>query len=81
MKIEIRTAGIDKGKFASQWICEQRSFDFVLALGDGKSDEDLFQALGPGYFTIKIGNKGHSNAQYRLNKQNQVEEFLFYLFE
>lgn len=76
LTIEIRSVGIDKGKFAAQWIFGQRDFDFILAMGDGKTDEDLFESIGPGHFTIKIGEGLQSSARYRLSGQDRVESFL-----
>jgi trehalose 6-phosphate synthase/phosphatase len=74
--IDIRSVGIDKGRFAGQWIWGQRPFDFILAMGDSKTDEDLFEAVGLDYFTIKIGNKNKSSARYCISDQKNVEFFL-----
>lgn len=74
--LEVRTVGIDKGTFAAQWMWGQRPFDFILAMGDGKTDEDLFEAVGNDHFTVRIGGPTKSNARFRLRKQDEVETLL-----
>jgi trehalose 6-phosphate synthase/phosphatase len=76
LTIDIKTVGIDKGKFAGQWIWGQSPFDFILAIGGNKTDEDLFEAVGPDYFTIKIGKTHQSSARYYISDQKNVEHFL-----
>jgi len=62
--IETRNAGANKGAAALQFLRNQK-FDFVLALGDDTTDEDLFEALPKRAYSIKIG-RGQSAAQYFL---------------
>lgn len=76
LTIDFRSVGIDKGKFAGQWIWGQSPFDFILAMGDSKSDEDLFEAVGQGYFTIKIGKARETGARYCISDQKNVEVFM-----
>jgi trehalose 6-phosphate synthase/phosphatase len=50
--------------------------DFVLAIGDDKTDEDLFENLeSENEFSIKVG-KGTTAAPYRLQSVDEVLEFL-----
>src|SRR5690606_23135144 len=42
--IEIRVAGIDKG-VAAKKILEETQSEFVLVVGDDKTDEDMFRSL------------------------------------
>jgi trehalose 6-phosphate synthase/phosphatase len=72
--IEVRMAGIDKGAAAVKLMGES-NYDFVLAIGDDKTDEDMFQALGEKALTIKIGT-GHSSARYSMQSPSQVTRFL-----
>jgi trehalose 6-phosphate synthase/phosphatase len=76
--IELRSVGIDKGEFANQWLVG-RSYDFVLAIGDGNTDEDLFRAIGAEGCCIKVGGDDHTAAQFRFNSQDQVIPFLEFL--
>jgi len=52
--VEVRTAGIHKGTAASHWL-SGRVNDHILAIGDDWTDEDLFRALPPNSFTIRVG--------------------------
>jgi len=73
--IELRTPGIDKGSFLLNWI-GNRIFDFILAVGDEDTDEDLFKVLQGNYYTIRVGACEHSWANYRLARQEDVLSFL-----
>jgi trehalose 6-phosphate synthase/phosphatase len=73
--IEIRVAGIDKGAVAKRFLNGGSKYDFVLAIGDDKTDEDMFRALADRAITIKIGS-GHTSAQYNLSSQNEVQSLL-----
>lgn len=72
--IEVRIAGVDKGSVAKQFL-EREHFDFVLAVGDDKTDEDMFRALADQAITIKIG-RGHTLARYNLSNQLEVIDLL-----
>jgi trehalose 6-phosphate synthase/phosphatase len=71
--IEIRVSGVDKGTVAKKFLKEP--YDFILAIGDDKTDEDMFRALADTAFTIKIGS-GHTLAQYYLSNQREVLRLL-----
>lgn len=55
--------------------------DFVLAFGDDKTDEDLFEQLsGDNQFSVKVG-KGNTAANFRIESVDKVLEFLHELEE
>ncbi|HEY3405427.1 MAG TPA: bifunctional alpha,alpha-trehalose-phosphate synthase (UDP-forming)/trehalose-phosphatase [Ohtaekwangia sp.] len=68
--IEVRVSGIDKGVVTKK-LLEEGQYDFVMAMGDDKTDEDMFRVLVDKAFTIKIGS-GHTIAQYYLTDQREV---------
>lgn len=68
--LEVRVSGIDKG-VVSKRLLDEGAYDFVMAMGDDKTDEDMFRVLVDKAFTIKIGT-GHTTAQYFLNDQREV---------
>jgi len=72
--IEVRIAGIDKGA-ASKRIIAGKNVDFILAIGDDRTDEDMFRALADKAITIKVGS-GLTHAKYSLPNQGQVIQFL-----
>lgn len=72
--IEIRVAGINKG-VAAKKIVEDKKSDFILVIGDDKTDEDMFKALADEAMTIKVG-RGHSVAQYSIGHSHEVVRLL-----
>jgi len=72
--VEVRPAGIDKG-FAANLFLKDDNFDFILAIGDDTTDEDLFLKLPKEAVTIKVG-MGTSNAKYSLKSYADVRNLL-----
>jgi trehalose 6-phosphate synthase/phosphatase len=52
--LEVRKTSVTKGTAAVDWLQANPS-EFVLAIGDDWTDEDLFQALPPSAFSIRVG--------------------------
>jgi len=52
--IELRPSGIDKGKAAFHFL-SKADYDFILAVGDDRTDEDLFKELPVHAWTIRVG--------------------------
>lgn len=71
--LEVRLQGINKGSAALEQVVEQT--DFILAIGDDVTDEDMFKRLPPTAFTVKVG-RGRTAAHYRLNNQKLVIRLL-----
>ncbi len=72
--VEIKNAGVNKGKSTQHWLNE-RDWDFMLALGDDHTDEDIFRALPKEAVTIKVGLLP-SEARYNLLSVAEVRKFL-----
>ena len=72
--LEIKSQEINKG-IAVQSIFQELNPDFILAIGDDKTDEFLFKALPNHAFSVKVGNK-KTVAKYYLSFQKQVYDFL-----
>ena len=72
--IEVRIAGMDKGA-ATRKLMEEDSYDFIIAFGDDKTDEDMFRVIMEKGYTIKVG-PGHSMAQLCLKTQSDVLKLL-----
>ena len=49
--------------------------DFILAMGDDTTDEDMFAALPPMAYGIKVG-RGQTLASYRVKNVNEVLSLL-----
>ncbi|WP_316811822.1 bifunctional alpha,alpha-trehalose-phosphate synthase (UDP-forming)/trehalose-phosphatase [Pedobacter heparinus] len=72
--IEFKNIEVNKGKAAQNWLYENNP-DFILALGDDHTDEDIFKALSPEAYTIKVGSN-ISAARYYLKDYKEVRELL-----
>jgi trehalose 6-phosphate synthase/phosphatase len=72
--IEVRPSGINKG-LAAQNLLRMDTYDFVLAIGDDWTDEDLFKALPEGAYSIKIGY-GTTKAGFFLDSPQSCRSFL-----
>jgi trehalose 6-phosphate synthase/phosphatase len=62
--IEIRPFGVDKGALLGP-ILAQREHALIMALGDDRTDEELFAALPPGALAVHVGS-GKSRAEIRI---------------
>ncbi len=72
--VEIKNAGVNKGKAAMSWLRRQE-WDFILAIGDDHTDEDIFKAMPENAYTIKIGLQ-QTVARYNLMSVSDVRELL-----
>lgn len=72
--VEVRPSGFNKGTVAL------RLFDglhqpFVLAVGDDRTDEDLFSVIPPMGYAVKVG-KGNTLARFHLRDSSEVVQLL-----
>ena len=72
--IEIKNMEVNKGKAALSRLYSD-DYDFILAIGDDHTDEDIFKALPESAFTIKVGST-MSAAHYYLRSPQEVRTFL-----
>lgn len=77
--VEIRCAGVNKGTAALFWL-SKGEYDFVLAVGDDWTDEDLFRVLPEKAYSIRVGI-GHTYTRFNLYNYRDVVELLIYLGE
>lgn len=72
--IEVKNIEINKGKAALSWL-NHKKYDFIMAMGDDVTDEDIFKALPTKAITIKVGSQV-SAAQYYLRSYHEVRHLL-----
>jgi trehalose 6-phosphate synthase/phosphatase len=72
--LELRSAGANKRRAASHWISRSR-YDFIFAVGDDLTDEDLFQGLPEDAWSLHVG-LGKTSARFNLRHPDEVVEFL-----
>jgi trehalose 6-phosphate synthase/phosphatase len=71
--LEIKNPHISKGKAAQRWL--NKYYDFILAIGDDATDEELFQALPDTAYSIKVGHR-HTAARFRVASYREVLRLL-----
>jgi trehalose 6-phosphate synthase/phosphatase len=78
--VEIRPFGIDKGRIVPPLSPEKLASTTVLAIGDDRTDEDLFTALPPDAITVRVG-PGPTRARFRVDGVAAVRALLRSLVE
>lgn len=72
--VEIKNVEINKGKAAAAQL-HNKNYDFIMALGDDHTDEDIFKALPENSLTVKVGSN-ISSARFYLKSTSEVRAFL-----
>jgi trehalose 6-phosphate synthase/phosphatase len=72
--IEIKNAGIDKGRAVEHWL-EQPGWQFVLAIGDDWTDEDTFRALPDSAYSIRV-RLAPTTARFNVRSVDDVRDLL-----
>lgn len=73
MILEIRLSAIHKGTAALELV--KNDTDFILAIGDDATDEDMFEHLPGWAHTVKVG-RGLTKARFRIKNVDAVHELL-----
>jgi trehalose 6-phosphate synthase/phosphatase len=73
--VEVRVVWANKGEMVSRLEAAIPAVDFRLAVGDDRTDEDLFERLPPDAWTVHVG-EGTSHARYCLSGPREVVEVL-----
>ncbi len=71
--LEIKNPAITKGKATKKLLT--KPYDFIMALGDDFTDEDMFAALPKRAYTLKVG-PGKTSARYRIKNVAEVQNLL-----
>jgi len=72
--IEIKDTHVNKGSAAAKWL-KRGEYDFVMACGDDRTDEDTFKVMSEEAFTIKVGSSS-SSANYRVKDHEDIRKLL-----
>ena len=73
--IEIRPYGVHKGRIVPPLSPERLASTAIVAIGDDRTDEDMFGALPPEAITIKVG-AGDTKARFRVDGVTAVRQLL-----
>ncbi len=74
--IEVKSSELNKGKAAMEVVADYKP-DFIFAIGDDATDEDMFLELPQEAITVKVGNK-KSAAQYYVESQEEAVSLIDY---
>lgn len=77
--VEVKNSEISKGRAVLHWI-EKNKADFILAIGDDWTDEDIFSVLPDWAYSIKVGH-GSSAAKFRIKSPMEVRQLLKAILE
>ena len=72
--IEVKPRGVDKGHAAHRWFRDP-AYGFLLAAGDDRTDEDVFEAAPDDAWTVKIGG-GPTRARFALKNSAEMRQLL-----
>jgi len=72
--IEVRNAGINKGDASMHWL-NKGGYDFVMAMGDDLTDEDLFRSMPESAYSLKVGTD-KSLARFIIKDSNDALDLL-----
>ncbi|HKX12120.1 MAG TPA: bifunctional alpha,alpha-trehalose-phosphate synthase (UDP-forming)/trehalose-phosphatase [bacterium] len=72
--VELRSASLSKSDGALSFVAETES-DFILAIGDDQTDEDLFRSLPTAAYSIRIG-EAPTAARFNLRSYMDALELL-----
>ncbi|MFY2559202.1 bifunctional alpha,alpha-trehalose-phosphate synthase (UDP-forming)/trehalose-phosphatase [Corallococcus terminator] len=78
--VEVRPHGVNKGRVVDSVTRQLAPGTLVVAMGDDRTDEDMFAAMPEGGLTIHAGNKP-SRATYRVSGPEDVRKLLAALVE
>lgn len=77
--VEVKSSDFSKGSEAKR-LLDKGDYDFIMAIGDDTTDEEMFLALPDNAITIKVG-KNTKASKYNLPTQGQTLYFLNKLIE
>jgi trehalose 6-phosphate synthase/phosphatase len=72
--IEIKDLSINKGRASAKWIAGD-DYDFILAIGDDWTDEDMFEEVPESAYSIRVGLTA-TRARYNVDSYQDVRYLL-----
>jgi trehalose 6-phosphate synthase/phosphatase len=72
--LEVKNVEINKGTAANRWLAE-KTWPFILAIGDDYTDEDTFEVMPDHAFTLKVGFH-ETAARYNITAVEDVQQLL-----
>lgn len=73
--IEVKPHYMHKGAQVTEML-DKEHWDFMMAIGDDYTDEDMFRALPERAYTFNVGNTPDTDARFQLNSVSDVMSLL-----
>jgi trehalose 6-phosphate synthase/phosphatase len=77
--VEIKRSSTTKAAAARLWLEHDPEFEFVMAIGDDLTDEEMFTALPEEAWCIRVGYARQSSARFFIPNPNEVRRLLKHL--
>ena len=77
--LEAKDTSVNKGRAALEWL-RHEEFDFLFAVGDDFTDEDLFEVMPDGAYSLKVG-MALSRARYHIRNWQALRKLLTRMVE
>lgn len=77
--VEVKSAQANKGTAAHRWMGRE-DYGFMLAIGDDRTDEDMFEMAPDPAWTIKVG-RGSTRARFSVRGVKEVHALLALMAE
>jgi trehalose 6-phosphate synthase/phosphatase len=78
--LEIRVRGVNKGIVGARVADRHAQAGCVIAVGDDKTDEELFRSMPDSSITVSVGS-GNTSAKFKVAQPDDVRELLRSLIE
>ena len=78
--VEVRYAWANKGEALAAGRTRRKPADFTLAIGDDRTDEDMFERLSADDWSVKVG-RGPTRARFRIAGPAEVRALLALLLD
>ena len=72
--LEVKPIGVNKGKACLKWL-NSENWDFIMAIGDDYTDEDIFKVVPDNAYSIKVGGD-KTAARFNLPNVEEVRSLL-----
>ena len=77
--VEVKSGNVNKGIAAHRWMCRE-DIGFMLAIGDDRTDEDIFEMAPENAWAIKVG-RGSTHAHFSVRGVDEVHALLYRMAE
>jgi trehalose 6-phosphate synthase/phosphatase len=72
--LEVKDSTVGKGRAVQRWL--QAGPDFTLAVGDDETDEDMFEALAPEAWSLRVGQSLQTRARFYVESPDEARSLL-----